>query len=422
MASVSSAAKAGPYYGWTIVAACILAQVAGMGLTFNSFTLFLHDWAQDLHVQVSQLQLAMLGETLVGAVVAPVVGALADRLPARPLFVWGLLGVSVLYFGVSAVGTLWQLVALYTVVAPIALCLCTAITANALISRWFVRRRGLALGLSAFGMGVAGVILPPIISHALPEIGWRAIWRIGAVLLALVAAPILAWTIRDRPTDVEGLHYLEGEASGGAAHGHGAGAGGLRWSDVIRRRNFWLLIAVYAPILTLQGAIMLNLGPYAASRGLSAQAGVLLSAFSAAQLAATIGLGLISDRFGNRIPYAILSVVVAAGAALLATGGGFLAVLLGAIVVGVSGGQFTLLTAALAGEFGGGGVGRAYGLCMLFVPVTNLGALGLARAKELTDSYAPALWAMAALAVVGGALALLIREPRRTVELVRSSA
>jgi MFS family permease len=163
----------GWYHGWNIVAVCIVSQVAANGLTYNAFSLFLRDWSRELHAPISRLQLAVAVMVLLAALISPVVGALADKYPARRLFACGLLGMSLFYLAVSMATAAWQLLTLYGLLAPLSLTLSTAIPANALISRWFVRRLGLALGLSAFGIGMAGVLLPPVVAVILPTVGWR---------------------------------------------------------------------------------------------------------------------------------------------------------------------------------------------------------------------------------------------------------
>jgi sugar phosphate permease len=414
MSPASGSARRGWYYGWNIVGVCILAQVAAMGLAFNAFSLFLHGWAQDLHVDISKLQLCMLGLTLGGAIGAPVIGVLADKLAPRRLFATGLLGMALFYFAVSRATAFWQLAALYSTIGTISMALSSAIPCNAVISRWFVRRRGLALGFSAFGIGFAGVILPPIVAWALPKFGWRAIWEVGAAALVLIVAPVVALVVRDRPTEREGLHYVTGEASGGGHHGHG-GPSTITARSVLARPAFWLMVAAYVPILALQVGVLQNIAPYAASRGLSGEvAGTLVSVISVTMVASTLVLGLVSDRFGNRVPYAALAGIMALGAALLAFGSGLPTIVLACALLGSGGGQFTLLTAALAGQFGGEGVGRAYGLCMMFVPLTQLGPFFMAKVEEVSHSYTLPLIVLAALTLVGGGLILLLREDRQS--------
>jgi MFS family permease len=239
------------------------------------------------------------------------------------------------------------------------------------------------------------------------------IWRGGALVVALLVLPVVVLVIRNRPAGDEGQYYLSGDARPASHHGHGAAGSQVGWREVAARKNFWLLVAIYLPMMALYGGCAQNLAPYAASHGLSQQsAGVLLSVLSFSHLVATLVLGLLSDRFGNRLPFAGLAVVMVSGAAILAFGAGFPALAVGCALVGFGGGLFTLLAAAIAVEFGAHAVGRAFGLCMFFIPLTALAPFTVAKIQESTGSYTPALMGLATLVIISGGLSLLLREKR----------
>jgi MFS family permease len=410
--AASATPTRGWYYGWNIVAVCVLSQVAANGLTYNTYSLFLRDWSAQLHAPISQLQLPIAAMSLVAALLAPLAGVFADRYQARRLFAIGLVGMAIFYFAMSTATAAWHVFALYALLVPAALVLSTAVTANALISRWFVRRLGLALGLSAFGIGLAGVLLPPLIAAILPTAGWRAIWRGGAVLIIAFVVPLVLLVVRNRPGESEGSYYLSGES--GRIRVHGPGTGPLGWREVVARKNFWLLIAIYLPMMALSGGVGQNLAPFAASRGLSQQSGgALISVLGCSHIVATLVLGMLSDRFGNRLPFIGLALVMVAGAMILAFGQGLPMLVGGCALVGFGGGLFTLLAAAIAVEFGAEGVGRAFGMCMLFIPLTALAPFAIARTQENTGSYVPALVFLAVLVLISGAVASLLRERSR---------
>jgi MFS family permease len=412
--NASIAAPRGWYHGWNIVAVCILSQAMGNGLTYNALSLFLNGWSQELNTPISHLTLTVTIMGTVAAIVSPFVGALADKYPARRLLVGGLLGMAVFYVCVGSVTASWQLLALYGVIAAPALTFCTAVVCNALISRWFVRRRGLAFGLSAFGIGLAGVLLPQIINPLLPLVGWRMIWRGGGVFITVIVVPLLLAVIRNQPSEEEGRYYLSGDGPSAGHHGHGAGGGNqIGWLEVLGRRNFWLLVGIYLPLVALSGAAVQNIVPYATSHGLTRQTGaVLLSLLSAMHVIATLVLGLLADRFGNRLPFIGLAVLMVAGSLLLALGSNLPIIVAGCVLIGLGSGVFTLLAAAIAVEFGAAGMGRAFGLCMMFVPVITLTPFLIARSQEATGSYTHAFIGGAIFLAISAFLAALYRERR----------
>jgi MFS family permease len=409
--------RKGWYHGWNIVAVAILSQVAANGLALNAFSLFLRDWSTELHTPISTLQLALASLIVVSSLLSPLVGTLADTKPARWIFGSGLVALVLFHYCMSAATQTWQLVALYAGLLPIAVVLSTAVPSNTVVSRWFVRSRGLALGLTSFGIGMAGVIIPPIIAALMPTLGWRAIWRWASVLIALVVLPLVLWGLRDRPTERDGLHYLtdDGNAKPFHAHGGSAKGGGPSLREVFRRKNFWVLLAVYLPMLALYGSSLQNLAPIVTSYGFSRQAaGVMVSAFSLAHVVSTLVMGMLSDRVGNRVPLFGLTVTSALGALIVAFGGAHMNTLTtGFVLIGISGGLWPLLAAAAALEFGANGVGRVFGLLTFFLPVVSLNPFILAKIQESTHSYAPGLTGAAILTLFGGFICLLLMRERR---------
>jgi MFS family permease len=407
--------RPGWYYGWNIVALCVVAGIAASALPINAFSLFLAGWGADLHVSLSTLQLGIGGCGLGCALVSPLIGVIADKYSGRWLISIGLALMALFCLGISAVTAVWQYIALYALLLPVGLTLSTSLLANSMVSRWFVRRLGLALSITAVGLGMAGVVMPPIVAAAMPDLGWRGIWRTGGIIIAALVLPLVIALLRERPAAKDGSYYLTPD--GGAAvppHGHG-GTSDLRWRDIFKRRNFWLLIVVYVPMLALYGGAGQNIAPIATSRGLSPQtAGVLLSLLSVSQLAATMLAGVMSDRIGNRLPLAGFAFATAVGGIFVAFGGGTVSLGIGIILAGFGGSFWPLIAATAATEFGAGAVGRVFGLVMFFLPLVISAPFVVAKAKESTGSYTVALSAMAAIALVGGLACLLLMREQRT--------
>jgi MFS family permease len=406
----------GWYYGWNIVGVCVLAGIAASALPINAFSLFLADWSAEFHAPVSILQLGIGSCGLGCALLSPFVGILADKYSARWLFGIGLAGIVLFCLGISYATQIWEYLVLYAVMLPVSLLMSTSLLANPIISRWFVKRLGLALALTALGLGMAGVVMPPIVAATMPTLGWRGIWRIGGIITAVIVLPLVLAVLRDRPRERDGLHYLTADGNQASAHGsHGSpGASTLRWRDVFARRNFWLLIIVYVPMLAVYGGCGQNIAPLAKARGLTQQtAGVLLSLYSLSQLGATLMAGLLSDRFGNRMPLAGLAFATAIGGLLVAFGSGVGVLGLGVILAAFGGSFWPLIAAAITVEFGAGSVGRVFGLVTFFLPLTVLAPFAVAKTQESTGSYIPALLVMTALTVVGGAACMLWMRERR---------
>ena len=406
----------GWYHGWNIVTVCVLSCIALNALPINAFSLFLRDWSTDLHTPVSTFQIGIGGLGVVSALLSPFAGMLVDKFPVRFLIGFGLAIAALVCFGISVMTAPWQFILLYAVPLPVAICTATLLPANAVVSRWFVRRRGLALATVSVGLGLGGVIMPLVVTYVMPEIGWRGVWRIAALVVAVVLLPLALLVIRDRPRERDGQHYLSGDAATGGVHGHSPASGGdtLRWRDILARRNFWLLVITYIPMLAVYGGVGQNLGPIAESHGIGAStAGALVSAFNLSTVVFVLAAGLLSDRFGNRLPLAAFAILAAMGGVFVSLADGVAMLGIGAVLAGIGNTFWPLVASAIALEFGAERMGRAFGLLTLFLPATSVTPFAAAKSQELTGSYAPALLVMAALALIAGLLCgLLMREKR----------
>jgi hypothetical protein len=76
--------------------------------------------------------------------------------------------------------------------------------------------------------------------------------------------------------------------------------------------------------------------------------------------------------------------------------------------------MWPVLPAAAAAEFGAAGVGRMFGLLMMFLPIIVLAPFIVAKTRESSGSYVPGLISLAIPTLMGGAACLLMREHSAT--------
>jgi MFS family permease len=414
MASGPEGRHGGWYHGWNIVAVTVLTQITANGLVGNAMPLFLRPWSEELHTPISQILLAPLIMIIAASLLAPITGVWADKRPARMLLGAGVVGMAVACLAMSSITSIWQLTAIYALVVPLPMSISTAVVTNSLVSRWFVKRAGLALGLSAFGIGFAGIVLPPLIAQLMPVIGWRNVWRAAAAIAVFVILPIVLLVVRDRPTEREGLDYVAGDAGAPvSAHGHGGAAGGLSTMDILRRKNFLIVAAAFITLGSVFIGGMQNIVPIAQSRGFTPMtAGLLISVLSGAYVVATVLMGMMSDRYGARPPLVLLSLFGIGSALLIGFGASLPTLVAGAVLGGFCGGMYPVMAAALSVEFGASGMGRAYGILTMLTIGPAMAPALIARVEEVTGSYQPPMVGLAVFALIGGVLVLQLRERR----------
>ncbi|MBV9508858.1 MAG: MFS transporter [Caulobacteraceae bacterium] len=408
-AVTASAPRPRWYYGWNIVAVGIIAQIAAMALTMNCFSLFLGSWAHEFNAPLSEFELAVTVLSFVCVPTAMVTGVIAGRYPAKWVFGLSLAAVALIHVAIGFTTAAWQIVAIYVTVLPIAMTVASTVTAQVVVQRWFVRRVGLAMGLTAFGLAAAGIFFPPIIVKLLPQFGWREIWWLYSAVIGLVILPIVVLVVRDRPTAEEGRDYMGGSPAAAGHHGK------IDIMKAASRPNFWLIVAVFMPLQCSYMTLLINAGPLAVKYGFPpATAGLLIPLLAGSDMASKLIAGFASDRFGNRIPLATVALLAVGAVVSVALAGHNMPLLaVGYIMIGLAGGGWTLLPSATAAEFSGDDFSSAYGLISGLAATCSLAPLLVVRNEELGGSFTPGLLGLAALGLAGAARGLFLKEKRR---------
>jgi MFS family permease len=261
----------------------------------HSYAVFLVAFIEEFRWSRAETSIAYSVSQLVAGASSPLVGALVDRLGARRML---LLGGGLLVLGLLAsafISTLWQIILLYGVVMTIGANCLGLVVFVPLLSRHFVRRRGMAISIVQSANGFGRAASAPFVQLLIATLGWRKTYLVQAIFMAAVV-PLLASLFRRA-------------AQSPVAAGRGAVPDGLaptplspEWSlgEAIRTPHFWLLFSVY--LFTGLGSFLVSLHQlaFAVDQGFDKlyAAGVLgLGSFLA--IAGTIFTGTLSDYIGR---------------------------------------------------------------------------------------------------------------------------
>src|SRR5690606_17607371 len=118
----------------------------------------------------------------------------------RPLMMLGALLLSGAYFLYSMVDDLGQIYGIHVLFAS-ALATSGLVVNVILVSRWFVKHRGLALGIALAGTSLGNGTLPPLNVALMAGVGWRQAMALNS-LLPLLLLPIIFFVVRERPSDM----------------------------------------------------------------------------------------------------------------------------------------------------------------------------------------------------------------------------
>jgi len=198
---VSLLARFGIFYGWWIVATAFVCHAVNVGLIFYSWGVFLAPLSEHFGSRGAVALAYSLMQTA-SAAIGLAVGRLVDRHGARPV---QLVGACAMAAGFIALSRIDSLLGLYLcLLGPLALGSTTVggLPANAAVARWFVRRRGTALGIATAGISFGGIVFAPLSQYLIDHLGWRQAYAVLGTLVLLVVVPPVALLMRRDPRDV----------------------------------------------------------------------------------------------------------------------------------------------------------------------------------------------------------------------------
>jgi sugar phosphate permease len=400
-----------------VVGVAFLANLLSTGTTFYVFNAFLLPLCEARGWTRAEVNAApMLGFAL-GLMAQFVYGSLFLRIGPRPLMVAGSLVSSLAFIFLGRVTDLWSFYALYTLVY-LGNGAMNGIVANTVVTNWFVRRRGAALGLATAGMSVSGVVLPYLAMLILESMSLETAFLAIGILVATLAP--LAWGVVRISPESCGL-TPDGdprpEAAGRAGRYGADDPEEVEWTarQLLRSGAFWTLGAVYS--LSMMGAVGVayQLAPRFQDLGYAGRTAMLLTALVAAL--ATAGKfvwGLFCDLAEPRKVIALLLAGKAVGLAFglwaTQTGLWLFIVIFGFAMGGVMA-TFPIMAAHL---FGRASFWRVYRLLVLFLAMQGLGYLIMGQSFSRTGSYDAAFVCFMVLDVL--ACMLVLRLPGRGLD------
>jgi MFS transporter, OFA family, oxalate/formate antiporter len=408
-----------PFYGWRIVAACFGILFVAYGVQF-SYGVFLPAMAAETGWDRTSLSLAFSLYVFVYSILGAASGWCTDRFGPRLVIATGALLLGGGLALTSQAEAPWQLYLSLGLVAALGMS-AIYVPCNATVVRWFVWRRGLALGIASSGHGFGNLLIPPLAGILMAGYGWRATYA----LLALVGGALILLCALAMVRDPErlGLHP-DGIAPVAApkrlAPVHAAppspSSGEAVWTLAAARRTaaLWLVMAVFTMTFTVIFLPLVHLVPFALDLGiLPVRAALAVGLIGAGSLVGRLLSGAVSDRLGRRLTLCIaLGLQALAFAGFWAsTGAGLL--FASAVLFGLATGGTSILFPAIVGDFFGRlSVGAIFGfIWAIAASAAAFGPLIAGYLYDLTGSYADAFVLSAALNLAAACLVLFLKRP-----------
>lgn len=341
-----------------------------------------------------------LSKLIVGPVFGFLAGVMVDRFGPRRLMLVGILMGGGALIGLSWTTTLAGFYFFYFFNALGYVC-GGPLPNQVLLSRWFDRARGKAMGIAYLGIGVGGALVPIIAYRLTQELGWRGSLRGLGILMILIALPA-AWFVRE-----------PGPAGpGGSTPDGNERPPSLR--PILRQPAFYLLAIGSMASIGAVGGTMQNLKLYLSLDRARAQDEIAtaLSLILFASIGGRLFMGWLADKWPKKRVMLLIYMIVAASIPLMAfapTAGSLLAF---GLLFGIGlGGDYMIIPLMAAELFGLRVMGRVMGVILTADGVAEaVVPMAVATLRDRAGSYAPGFLLLAVLASVGAvAVSLLPR-------------
>ena len=189
----------GIFYGWVVLAAAFISLVLGYAIR-NTFSVFYPTIVEEFSWGRGNTALMFSISIIVYGLAAPLAGSLVDKFKPRLILS---LGAFILGGGIalcSLATTQWQFYLLYGVVAAIGLSLVGWTPLTAIVSNWFVKKRGLAFGIMGAGFG-GSLVSASIAQLLISSFGWQTAYVIIGAFAIVVITPLCIFLIQRSPRD-----------------------------------------------------------------------------------------------------------------------------------------------------------------------------------------------------------------------------
>jgi sugar phosphate permease len=282
------------FYGWWLLAGSVAAMALGSGVSFWSFGLYIGPLEEEFGWSRAEVTLGFSAALLISGLSSPFIGKWIDIRGPRLVIIVGAVLTAASYGLLATASELWQWY-VYLSVNSLFRQMMFFIPFQTLISRWFDRKRGIALGILGTGFSMGGFVIVPLMRLIIDNRGWEAGFIASGIVTVTVFVPLGLLLVRNSPADVgavpDGALLAPDEAPQPRA------LAGLSLSQALRMPLFWTLSLALTLFFYGVFGWMVHQVPFYESIGISrGVAAVLVSAAAGMGILSRLAFGLLADR------------------------------------------------------------------------------------------------------------------------------
>lgn len=280
------------YYGWKIVAALLVVLTFASGLSFYNHAIYLNALSASPSFSVSSASLAVSVFFLSSGVAGLVIARAVQRFDVRLSFTVGAVLCFLALSSLAWVNSIWQLMLVYSVFGA-GFAASALLPATTLITRWFRRRRAMALSVASTGLSLGGVVVTPLSALMVENLGFATAAPLMGVMYLLGVIPVAWIWLRPDPAAVglgiDGGPIEVADDDAGNAQTRSYHDQGIAFRDALRGRLYWGIALAYIFLMLAQVG------------GIAHQYGLAREILSEAQTAAAVAILPVASIVGRLI-------------------------------------------------------------------------------------------------------------------------
>ena len=409
------------YYGWYIVGVVLATGIPRVGLNGSFFGIFLKPMSEDFGWTRAETTLAVTIGTLIAAGLGVALGRVLDRFGPRWMMSGGLAILAASYFGLARVNSLLAFYVVYAIGRAMMQSATGHTLMYALVSKWFIRRRAMAISAATMGGYIGGVLLAPVTQAIIDYAGWREAWTFFGVLTVVMALLPAVLLLRRIPEDMgllpDGdLRSIPTPSRKAPARNIAtASEASLRLGDALRTPAFWLLTLMVTVNSIATTGITFHMVPHFSDVGISdTAAATTVSLLTVGSITSVFAWGVVADRLGAKRVLLTVIMTMWIGAFFVSGATSVVGAYTSSALFGVGMAGYGLLSEVVwADFFGREHLGSIRGVTMIFQLVGNAsGSLIAAILVDIQGDYDGAFDLILVLFGVSFFVLLLARRPK----------
>ena len=404
------------FFGWRMVAIAIAIDFFAVGFAFQSYPVIQLQLEKELNLSRFVTTLTIPIFMMCSAIFFPIVGKLLDQYSIKKIIVWGGFIYSISLMSLYLTFNYFTFILIYGLPIALGATLMGNLATSKLVSSWFERQAGRALGIAAVGVSFAGFIFPNLTQYFLMDVlflEWREVYLVFGIFLLLIITPLIFFLVIDKPDDV-GQEVDGGMKEIGIEPDENIG---VEWEikDLLKNSDFWILTIVFALQFSSMMAILAHLTFYASERGWADQAAFIFGMYAIPAMLSKVVFGwLVEKKLDPRMAVSISLAFQAMGLLLITTTQSPTQLALVIALFGFGGGAGLPMSNILfRNTFTPKSFGTSRGLSQPFIFIMQaVGTPGVALIFQYYGNYNNAFLMLTVMVVLAIFIIWLLKEPQ----------